>query len=42
MENGVKEETKRSWKDNTTSVLKKEVATKSRRRENSQTLNQKT
>jgi hypothetical protein len=32
--------TKNSWKDNATPVLKKEVATESRRRENSQVLNQ--
>jgi hypothetical protein len=27
LDNGVKEETKRRWKDNTTLILKKEVAT---------------
>jgi hypothetical protein len=32
--------TKNSWKDNATPVLKKEVATESRRRENSRVLNQ--
>jgi hypothetical protein len=42
MDNRLKEETKIGWKDNTTSFLKKEVSTRSRRRENSQVLNQQT
>jgi hypothetical protein len=42
LDNRLKKETKSGWKDNTTSVLRKEVATRSRRRENSRVLNQQT
>jgi hypothetical protein len=42
LDNGVKEEIKSGWKDNATSILKKEVATRSRRREKSRVLNQQT
>jgi hypothetical protein len=42
LENRLRKETKSGWKDNATSVLRKEVATRSRRRENSRVLNQKT
>jgi hypothetical protein len=42
LDNRLKKETKSSWKDNATSVLRKEVATRSRRRENSRVLNQQT
>jgi hypothetical protein len=42
MDNGLKKETKSGWKDNTTSILRKEVATRSRRRENSRVVNQQT
>jgi hypothetical protein len=42
LENRLKKETKSGWKNNTTSILRKEVATRSRRRENSQVLNQQT
>jgi hypothetical protein len=42
LDNGLKKETKSGWKDNATSVLRKEVATRSRRRENSRVLNQQT
>ena len=42
MDNRLKKETKSGWKESTTSVLRKEVATRSRRRENSRVLNQQT
>jgi hypothetical protein len=40
LDNRLKKETKSGWKDNATSNLRKEVATISRRRENSWVLNQ--
>jgi hypothetical protein len=42
MENGLKDKIESGWKDNATSILKREVSTRSRTRENSQVLNQKT
>jgi hypothetical protein len=42
LESGLRKETKSGWKDNVTSVLRKEVATRSRRREKSRVLNQQT
>jgi hypothetical protein len=42
MDNGLRKETKSGWMDNTTSFLRKEVATRSRRRENFWVLNQQT
>jgi hypothetical protein len=42
LDNKLRKETKSGWKDNATLVLRKEVATRSRRRENSQVLNQQT
>jgi hypothetical protein len=42
LDNRLKKEIKSGWKDNTTSILRKEVAKISRRRENSQVLNQQT
>jgi hypothetical protein len=40
MDNRLRKETKNSWKDNATSILRKEVATRSRRRENFWVLSQ--
>jgi hypothetical protein len=42
MENRLKEETKSGWKDITTSILKTDVAKRSRRIKKSQVLNQRT
>jgi hypothetical protein len=42
LDNGLRKEIESGWKDNATSILRKEVATRSRRRENYRVLNQQT
>jgi hypothetical protein len=42
LDNRLRKETKSGWKDNATSTLRKEVATRSRIRKNSEVLNQQT